>query len=345
MNKYIIKRLLSSFVIIAILVGGVFISYDFVHNNFRFYYFLGYFIACLVIIPTGLRVYWFIKQKRETLKPSKLQEVYIDHARELVSDKEKLILNYASEIKEIGGKIYEQNFDQIPRVIFYFPKNHKYNSFQRTSLKLHSVDVLSIDTMMLIDYPLAFSIKRITKKSESNPNKIILPSTSKLFSFHTTDPSFLASILAREGVNELLVSLKNNLMQLSMNRKFVEARFRNMENIEPYLNLLDAIHEEILLKEFDVSDVEEIHCYQCDSIFETNEEICEQCGAHRPNCKVCLLDLQPSEKEEVVKSPCCRTYFHRNHLIIWLEEHATCPFCKNEAFLWIRTLKQDKKEK
>ena len=91
MNRYYLKRFLSSLVIIAIIVGGVFVSYDFNISQFRFYYFLFYVFGLSIIIPTYILVYWFIKRKRETHKPSKITEVYIDHARDLVTDKEKIL--------------------------------------------------------------------------------------------------------------------------------------------------------------------------------------------------------------------------------------------------------------
>jgi hypothetical protein len=345
MNKYYLKRLLSAIFIIAVILGGFFVSYDIFANIFRFYYFLFYLVGCIIIIPTFLRVYWYIKSKRETRTPSKLAEVYIDHAKDLVTDKEKMLSNITSTIIELGGDIIEKNLDQVPRVIFYFPQEHKYNFFHRTTVKVLSVNEITIETMMKSDQPLAFSIKRKSDKEIDKINKVQLPKSSILFNFHSNNPSFYASLLEKEEIHNLLISLKNQLLQFALNRKFVVARFRNLEDISPYLDLLAILHEEIILKEFDAQNVEDILCYHCGNVFETNEEICDKCGAHRPTCKVCLLDLQPSEKEEIVKSPCCSTYFHRNHLIAWLEEHTTCPFCKNEAFLWLRGLKQNNDKK
>ena len=345
MNKYYQKRLLSAFFIIIVLLGGFFISYDVVANRFRFYYFIFYVVGCIVIIPTALRIYWYFKTKRETRNPSKLTEIYIDHAKDLVTDKEKMLTNILSNIRELGGEIIEKNYEQVPRVIFYFPKKHKYSFFHRTTIKVLSVNEITIDTMMKSDQPLAFSIKIKSENEIDRTKKAQFPKSSKLFSFHSNNPSFYASLLEKEEIHNLLISLKNKLLQFALNRKFVVARFRNLENILPYLELLTIMHEEIILKEFDALDVEDILCYHCGNVFETNEEICDQCGAHRPTCKVCLLDLQPSEKEEIVKSPCCSTYFHRKHLITWLEGHTTCPFCKNEAFLWLRDLKQKKDRK
>lgn len=108
MNKYYLKRLLSAIFIIAVILGGFFVSYDIYANIFRFYYLLFYVVGCIIIIPIFLRVYWYIRLKRETRTPSKLAEVYIDHAKELVTDKEKILTKIVSNIIELGGDIIEK---------------------------------------------------------------------------------------------------------------------------------------------------------------------------------------------------------------------------------------------
>ncbi len=340
MNKYYLKRLLSAIFIIAVILGGFFVSYDIYANIFRFYYLLFYVVGCIIIIPIFLRVYWYIRLKRETRTPSKLAEVYIDHAKELVTDKEKILTKIVSNIIELGGDIIEKQLDQIPRVIFYFPEKHKYNFFHRTTIKVHSINEIIIDTMMKTDYPLAFSIKRKTgKKSETDD--VDLPSSSEFYIFHSNHHSFYETLLEKEEINNMLIDMKADLKQFTLNRKFAEAHIRSSEKVSAYLELLAKMHEEILLKDFDDLEVEELFCYQCDSVFEANEETCDQCNAHRPTCKVCLLDLRPSEKNIVVKTPCCETYAHKEHLITWLEQNSKCPNCKTDLFLWLRGLKQN----
>lgn len=341
MNKYYLKRLLSAIFIIAVIAGGFFISYDLVGNNFRFYYFLFYVVGCIIIIPIFLRIYWYVKLKRETRKPSKLTEVYIDHVKDLVTDKEKILTKIAFNIRELGGDIIEKQLDQVPRIIFYFPEKHKYNFFHRTTIKVLSVNEIAIDTMMKADYPLAFSIKRKTRKKIDTGNDVDLPSSSEFYIFHSNHHSFYESLLEKEEINNMLINLKKDLKQFTMNRKFVNARFNNSEKVSTYLELLEKIYTNLLQRDFDDIEVEEILCYQCGNVFEANEETCDQCGAHRPTCKVCLLDLKPSEKNVVVKTPCCETYSHKKHLITWLEQNSKCPNCKIDLFLWLRGLKQN----
>ena len=345
MNKYYKKRFLSSIFIgvciVGVIVGGALFSYDSVGNTFKTYHIIIYSFGCIVVIPFFLRTYWYFKLKRETREPSKLAEVYIDYAKELVTDKEKMLNKITSKIRELGGEIIEKHLELVPRVIFYFPGKHKYNFFHRTTIKVLSVNEIVIDTMMKADYPLAFSIKRRTAKKSDTEYEVDLPSSSEFYIFHSNHHSFYKTLIEKEEINNMLINLKEDLKQFTMNRKFVNARIKNSEKVSVYLELLEKLYANLLQRDFDDLEVEELLCYQCDSIFETDEEICDQCNAHRPTCKVCLLDLKPSEKNVVVKTPCCETYAHKKHLVTWLEQNSKCPNCKIDLFLWLRGLKQN----
>ena len=106
------------------------------------------------------------------------------------------------------------------------------------------------------------------------------------------------------------------------------------------LELIRLLYHEISIDDYGDVDVEELLCYACGDIFETREEKCDKCSASRPTCCVCLLNLKPSEKEEVVQTPCCEVYAHREHILAWLEKNPKCPNCRKDLYLWIRTLKQ-----
>ncbi|MBY9002242.1 MAG: hypothetical protein KGD64_15080, partial [Candidatus Heimdallarchaeota archaeon] len=270
--------------------------------------------------------------------------VYIDHAKDLVSEKEKVLNQIETIMKELGANIIEKNLDHIPRLIFSFPKDHKYNFFHRTTIKVLSTDDIAIETMMKAEYPLAFSIKQITSKKNNADNEIELPSSSEFYIFHANHPTFYETLIENVEMNNMLLGMKKDLMQFTLNGMFANARINKVEIVSVYLKFLAEIHSELLLKDLDDFEVEELICYQCNSLFETNEETCDQCGAKRPTCKVCLLDLRPSEKNVVVKTPCCETYAHRKHLITWLEQLSKCPNCRTDLFLWLRGLKQNSSE-
>ncbi|MHA2357523.1 MAG: hypothetical protein ACXABK_01980, partial [Candidatus Heimdallarchaeaceae archaeon] len=71
---------------------------------------------------------------------------------------------------------------------------------------------------------------------------------------------------------------------------------------------------------------------------EIKDRECPKCGEKRPECGVCLLDLYPSETQEVVKTSCCGIYAHKYHLIMWLERTDKCPNCRTKKPRWVKFL-------
>lgn len=82
-----------------------------------------------------------------------------------------------------------------------------------------------------------------------------------------------------------------------------------------------------MLKEKYGEKVPELKCFNCNDTFDLSEETCDKCGAPRPSCVVCLLNLDTSEKEAVIKVPCCGVYAHEDHLKMWLKTNSKCPNC------------------
>lgn len=70
-----------------------------------------------------------------------------------------------------------------------------------------------------------------------------------------------------------------------------------------------------------------IKCYTCGDNFNYTEEFCVRCGSPRPRCIICLLYLLPDDPN-IVKTPCCNMYAHKNHLQEWLSTSSICPHCK-----------------
>jgi hypothetical protein len=131
-----------------------------------------------------------------------------------------------------------------------------------------------------------------------------------------------------------------NIKSVTFNGKFVSGILSSPYEVYQILELIRLLYQEISIDDYGDVDVEELLCYECDDSFKAQEEKCDKCNASRPTCCVCLLDLKPSEKQEVVRTPCCEVYAHRDHILTWLEKNPKCPNCKKDLYLWIRTLKQ-----
>jgi hypothetical protein len=78
--------------------------------------------------------------------------------------------------------------------------------------------------------------------------------------------------------------------------------------------------------------VDTIFCYSCGDEFVERENVCDKCGAPKPRCIVCGLDLSPETdpSDTVVITPCCSVYVHIEHMLAWLEVKEECPNCRME---------------
>ena len=78
--------------------------------------------------------------------------------------------------------------------------------------------------------------------------------------------------------------------------------------------------------------VDSIICYNCKDIFIEKENVCDKCGAPKPNCIVCGLNLSPETDptDTIVITPCCSVYVHKDHILEWLKVKEICPNCKQK---------------
>ena len=91
----------------------------------------------------------------------------------------------------------------------------------------------------------------------------------------------------------------------------------------------DSLEKSLILEE---QSVDSIICYNCKDTFIEKENVCNKCGAPKPRCIVCGLDLSPETDPEdtIVITPCCSVYVHIEHMLEWLKVQEICPNCKLE---------------
>lgn len=87
-----------------------------------------------------------------------------------------------------------------------------------------------------------------------------------------------------------------------------------------------------LIARLSFQSINTINCYNCKDVFIEKENVCDKCGAPKPNCIVCGLDLTPETdpSDEVIITPCCSVYVHTEHILEWLEIKEICPNCKQK---------------
>ncbi len=340
------KKLARDTLIILVLVGIGFGLYNASlmgpTREFDLVVFLAYIFGLFILTVIVIYTYWSIKRKRERKSPRKIREIQALRQNDLISEEEHLLKN---QIKPLLYKLGSINMKEVegslPRIAFDFHKDHKYSFLHNIGIEILNLEEMKFSAILRVDYPIALSIKRRLKQQQPSSSEDQIKS-SKYFIFHSSHQIAYDEIFTKKEFNDLIIDHKDSLLNFSINGKFIIGLISNYLMIEPMFELFTLIHDELMLKDFGTAEIEHLSCYQCEDIFQTNEDKCDKCGAPRPRCVVCLLDLKPSEKKKVIQTPCCEIYAHREHLISWLETNAKCPNCKQDLFLWLRTLKQKK---
>ena len=110
-----------------------------------------------------------------------------------------------------------------------------------------------------------------------------------------------------------------------------------MKIFKPLIELIVLIGKEILEPdiEYKIFEVEKLKCYSYNTLFDRLEEKCKKCGAPKPRCTVCQLDLSILGKEDVLQLPCCGVYAHWDHIVKWLKQNPIYPNCMENLENWL----------
>lgn len=154
----------------------------------------------------------------------------------------------------------------------------------------------------------------------------------------SNDDLLVKSLNQNSRITQKLLALSSNLELIMVNRKYFVVTFYDTGNLTKILDLLGELYNEFVNQQTGLKTVTYIKCFDCGEDLDENDEKCPNCNTNRPRCAICLLDLQPAEKEEVIQMPCCGVYGHREHIMIWVENSHTCPNCRAKQIEWLDEL-------
>lgn len=154
----------------------------------------------------------------------------------------------------------------------------------------------------------------------------------------SNDELLVKSLNQNSRITQKLIALSSNLEIILVNRKYFVATFYDANHLNEIVDLLGELYKEFVNQKTGLKTVTYIKCFDCEDDLDENDEKCPNCNTNRPRCAICLLDLQPAEKEEVIQMPCCGVYGHREHIMMWVEKAHTCPNCKVKQIEWLDEL-------
>ena len=223
-------------------------------------------------------------------------------------------------------------------------QNSKNGFFRKFKITVIAPTKAKIQATLTVSVPFAILLYRL-EKSPMKPTQYKSQNNTLLENCYRVEkfPSKLYEIIKKHDNGILfhkLLALSQYLEFISLHDNIFEAVITNGKTFVHLHSFVNDFIELIQMQFRELLPATAILCYNCGDIFEPLEERCDKCGAPRPRCVVCLLDLKPEEHNNVVKLPCCGVYAHREHIMEWLQTHHTCPVCHKPLIRWLNTLKQ-----
>jgi len=138
-----------------------------------------------------------------------------------------------------------------------------------------------------------------------------------------------------EIINDPVVGLRLKeiipfIKRLTVDNEIIFAIIEDNAPVNHLIELILLMQSKSLKIEKYGSKTSFLRCYECGDLFDSTEMKCDKCSAPRPTCVVCLLNIDPKEKESIMKLPCCGVYAHIHHIEKWLEKNSKCPNCQQD---------------
>jgi len=237
--------------------------------------------------------------------------------------------NIRKDIVDMGGTNIQLYYDEVkPSLVFMFSKKSKYSFITGVILHIYSDKEIILEGVLKKYQHFSLTLH---KNEVGEENKYSIISSYSVVK---------EGILAKDEFKQKLDTVYESVEHLMINKKYVTGNISNIKALKAFLGLVRELSSELSRLDIGIIEVEELECLNCGEKLSLDDEECPSCDTSRPRCKVCRLELYPSEKEDIVQTPCCGVYAHKLHMIMWLDNHRKCPNCKKLQTRWLDQLKE-----
>ncbi len=140
-------------------------------------------------------------------------------------------------------------------------------------------------------------------------------------------PAAFLELIQDSDVGKKLKEIVPFIIRLTVEDEIIFAIINENAPVNNLIELIILMQSRLKQIEKFGSKTSLVRCYECGKLFAAAEMNCKKCSAPRPTCVVCLLNIVPSEKEGIMRLPCCGVYAHIHHIDQWLEKNSKCPNC------------------
>lgn len=221
---------------------------------------------------------------------------------------------------------------------FNIPKGHLYDLFSAIKITRENTRTIKVVAVLTKVIPSYLDIRPKNSSYRSTRDIFSIIDLNRNFKFYSTAPDMWREIFTNSRIKDLLKHNASFIHRYYLKGEYMEAIISYDRTVITILTITQLIHEGLkqLFGALDSYEIEKLICYNCKDPFDPLEEECDKCGSPRPRCIVCLLDLYPSDLErDVITTPCCGVYAHKDHIITWLKQDSRCPNCLKNLSHWL----------
>lgn len=264
----------------------------------------------------------------------------IDKTKTNQTEKIKIQEEWKSFLAQLGAINIKTSKSKTIDYAFNFPDEHPMSLFK--DFRIYE-EYNQLKLYASTDKPLSIFLEIILnqRKEERSLKEQLERPIDYYYTLQSTDYTLITQIIENKPILRILKMIYPYLTEFKLTKHNFIAKLTDAYTIKDVLELAFNIYklrEETRLAIL-VTKVSELECYACKDPFVLTEDVCDKCNAPRPRCIICLLDLLPEERENVIETPCCHTYAHYEHILKWLQRKRKCPNCGTDLSHLLNELK------
>lgn len=213
---------------------------------------IGFVILIFIVLGffavyTLYSIYKLIKEIRYDARTKNIEtaeEVFQKkYGDEFEIKKSPILVKLVGVLEELGAVKIVQTHSYIPKVEFFFPPDHKFDSYQKISMIIENEDEIKLNAEIKYEFPYFFSIRKreeIEVKKKKTKSKEIQPFFEK-YLVTSNDDKFTKRILEETLIDEVVAEKEAHLEQISVHGKTLTATLSSIESIELFFILMTTI--------------------------------------------------------------------------------------------------------
>jgi hypothetical protein len=198
-------------------------------------------------IYTLYSIYKLVKEIRNIARSKNIvtaEEVFEKkYGDEFEIQKSPILVQLVDNLEKIGAVKIVQTHRYMPKVEFFFPPDHKFDSYQKITMIIEKENEIKLNAEIKYEFPSFFSIRKREQKETGKKRrkaKEIQPFFER-YQVTSDDEKFTKKILDETLIDEVVSEKEAHLEQISVHGKTLTATLSKIDSVELFFILLSTI--------------------------------------------------------------------------------------------------------